>query len=82
MTTSPGPFDYERHTLRWILQSLMGPKGDFDRLCIIAPRIANSVAALSRAETAALAHKPSPGSKAVQQALQELIEERAEEEET
>lgn len=84
MTTSPGPFDYERHALRWILQRLLGPNQDLETLCKYVPRLANSVANIARAEAGLKSKEPPEASNIVLKALRDLVEERSEhiEEET
>ena len=75
MTTPPGPLDYERHALRWILQRLMGEVRNIETLCKYIPRIASTVAALTRAEEAARSGKPSPETDAIRKAIQSLMDE-------
>lgn len=76
MITPPGPFDYEKHSLRWTLQQLMADSQDIDSLCRYVPRIANAFANVSRIEHALKGERRPDAFETFQQALQELIEER------
>ena len=82
MTTPPGPLDYERHALRWSIRRLMSPNQDLETLCKHLPRLAGTAASVLRAEAAYTSSKPPDTSDALIKALSDLIEERADEEET
>ena len=77
MLIPPGPFDYEKHALRWILKRLLGEDQDLETLCKLVPKIANSVANLARSEASVIARQQPQEPNAVLAALRELIDERA-----
>lgn len=81
MLTPAGPFDYERHALRWVLKRLLGEVQDLEVLCKFVPRIATAVSNIARVETALKSSQPPPEMTAFQIALRELIEERSNNEE-
>lgn len=81
MNIPPGPFDHVKHSLKWTLTRLMEKDQDLEMLCKYVPRIANSVANVSRVEHAIKGMERPDTFEAIQQALQELIEERMLEEE-
>ncbi len=76
MTTPPGPGDYERHALRWIIQRLLRSPNDLEMLCKHVPHLANSVANLMRAEAGHKSKQPPEAANIVLKALNELVEER------
>lgn len=72
MLTQPGLFDYERHSLRWVLKRLMGEERDLDTLCKHVPRLASVAANVARIEAALESGKDNDDIDALRKALRDL----------